>query len=67
MPVTLNQRFSVVALLLLGLTAQAKTDALLLESIAHVESGITARPSARPVNAVCIRSGTMLGRTPRNA
>ena len=36
---TLNQRFSIVALLLLGLTAQAKTDALLLESIAHVESG----------------------------
>ena len=36
---TLNSRFSVVALLLLGLTAQAKTDALLLESIAHVESG----------------------------
>jgi hypothetical protein len=37
---TLNSRFSVVALLLLGLTAQAKTDALLLESIAHVESGM---------------------------
>ena len=37
---TLNQRFSVVALLLLGLSAQAKTDALLLESIAHVESGM---------------------------
>jgi len=32
--------FSVVALLLLGLTAQAKTDALLLESIAQVESGM---------------------------
>jgi hypothetical protein len=37
---TLNSRFSVVALLLLGLSAQAKTDALLLESIAHVESGM---------------------------
>ncbi len=37
---TLNSRFSVVALLLLGLTAQAKTDALLLESIAQVESGM---------------------------
>ena len=36
----LNSRFTVVALLLLGLTAQAKTDADLLESIAHVESGM---------------------------
>ena len=35
-----NSRFTVVALLLLGLTAQAKTDADLLESIAHVESGM---------------------------
>lgn len=33
-------RFSVVALLLLGLSAQAKTDANLLEAIAHVESGM---------------------------
>ena len=37
---TLNQRFSVVALLLLGLNAQAKTDAAFLEAIAHVESGM---------------------------
>ena len=37
---TFNSRFTVVALLLLGLTAQAKTDADLLESIAHVESGM---------------------------
>jgi hypothetical protein len=36
---TLNQRFSVVALLLLGLNAQAKTDAAFLECIAMVESG----------------------------
>lgn len=36
----LNSRFTVVALMLLGLTAQAKTDADLLESIAHVESGM---------------------------
>ena len=36
----INSRFTVVALLLLGLTAQAKTDADLLESIAHVESGM---------------------------
>jgi hypothetical protein len=36
---TLNSHFSIVAMLLLGLTAQAKTDALLLESIAMVESG----------------------------
>ena len=36
---TLNQRFSVVALLLLGLNAQAKTDAAFLEAIAEVESG----------------------------
>jgi hypothetical protein len=37
--VTLNQRFSVVALLLLGLNAQAKTDAAFLEAVAAVESG----------------------------
>jgi len=37
---TLNQRFSVVALLLLGLSAQAKSDADILEAIAHVESGM---------------------------
>jgi hypothetical protein len=36
---TLNQRFSVVALLLLGLNAQAKTDAAFLEAVAMVESG----------------------------
>ena len=36
---TLNQRFSVVALLLLGLSAQAKTDAAFLSAVAHVESG----------------------------
>ena len=36
----LNSRFSVVALLLLGLTAQAKSDAAFLEAIAHVESGM---------------------------
>ena len=36
---TLNQRFSVVALLLLGLTAQAKSDAAFLEAVAEVESG----------------------------
>ena len=36
---TLNQRFSVVALLLLGLTAQAKSDAAFLMAIAEVESG----------------------------
>ena len=36
---TLNQRFSVVALLLLGLNAQAKTDAAFLEAVAEVESG----------------------------
>ena len=36
---TLNQRFSVVALLLLGLNAQAKTDAAFLEAVAAVESG----------------------------
>ena len=35
----MSRPFSIVALLLLGLTAQAKTDALLLESIAQVESG----------------------------
>jgi soluble lytic murein transglycosylase-like protein len=38
--VSLNSRFTVVALLLLGCTAQAKTDADFLESIAHVESGM---------------------------
>ena len=32
-------RFSIVALLLLGLTAQAKSDAALLDAIATVESG----------------------------
>ena len=36
---TLNQRFSVVALLLLGLSAQAKSDAAFLEAVAAVESG----------------------------
>jgi len=36
---TFNQRFSVVALFFLGLTAQAKEDALFLEAIAQVESG----------------------------
>jgi len=38
--VNLASRFSVVALLLLGLTAQAKSDAALLEAIASVESGM---------------------------
>ena len=37
---TLNQRFSVVALLLLGFNAAAASDATLLESIAQVESGM---------------------------
>lgn len=36
----LNSRFSVVALLLLGLTAQAKSDADFLMAVAHVESGM---------------------------
>jgi hypothetical protein len=36
---TFNQRFSVVALLLLGLNAQAKTDAAFLDAVAAVESG----------------------------
>ena len=36
---SLNQRFSVVALLLLGLSAQAKSDALFLSAVAEVESG----------------------------
>jgi hypothetical protein len=36
---TLNQRFSVVALLLLGLSAQAKSDAAFLSAVAEVESG----------------------------
>jgi len=36
---TLNQRFSVVALLLLGLSAQAKSDAAFLHAVAEVESG----------------------------
>jgi hypothetical protein len=36
---TLNQRFSVVALLLLGLNAQAKSDAAFLSAVAEVESG----------------------------
>jgi hypothetical protein len=35
-----NSRFSVVALLLLGLTAKAKTDAAFLEAVAQVESGM---------------------------
>lgn len=35
---TLNQRFSVVALLLLGLSAQAKSDAAFLSAVAEVES-----------------------------
>jgi len=38
--VSLASRFSIVALLLLGLTAQAKSDAALLQAIAHVESGM---------------------------
>ena len=33
---TLNQRFSVVALLLLGLNAQAKTDAAFLSAVANL-------------------------------
>ena len=36
---TLNQRFSVVSLLLLGLSAQAKTDMALLNAIGDVETG----------------------------
>jgi hypothetical protein len=36
---TLNQRFSVVALLLLGLNAEAKSDAAFLSAVAEVESG----------------------------
>ena len=36
---TLNQRFSIVALLLLGLSAQAKSDAAFLSAVAEVESG----------------------------
>ena len=36
---TLNQKFSIVALLLLGLNAQAKTDAAFLSAVAEVESG----------------------------
>ena len=36
---TINQRFSVVALLLLGLSAQAKSDAAFLSAVAQVESG----------------------------
>jgi hypothetical protein len=36
---TLNQRFSVVALLLLGLSAEAKSDAAFLSAVAEVESG----------------------------
>ena len=36
---TLNQRFSIVALLLLGLNAQAKSDAAFLSAVAEVESG----------------------------
>jgi len=36
---TLNQRFSVVALLLLGISAQAKSDAALLNAIGDVETG----------------------------
>ena len=36
---TLNQRFSIVALLLLGLSAQAKSDALFLDAIGDVETG----------------------------
>lgn len=35
-----NSRFTVVALLLLGLTAQAKDDAAFLEAVAHVETGM---------------------------
>ena len=37
---SLASRFSVVALLLFGLTAEAKSDAALLEAIAHVETGM---------------------------
>ena len=40
---TLNQRFSVVALLLLGLSAQAKSYAAFLSAVAEVESGHTRR------------------------
>lgn len=36
---TLNQRFSIVALLLLGLNAEAKSDAAFLSAVAEVESG----------------------------
>ena len=36
---TLNQKFSIVALLLLGLNAQAKSDAAFLSAVAEVESG----------------------------
>ena len=36
---TLNQRFSIVALLLLGLSAEAKSDAAFLSAVAEVESG----------------------------
>ena len=34
---TLNQRFSIVALLLLGLSAEAKSDAAFLSAVAEVE------------------------------
>jgi hypothetical protein len=37
---TLNQRFSVVALLLLGCSAQAQSDARLLDAIGQVETGM---------------------------
>ncbi len=36
---THNQKFSIVALLLLGLNAQAKSDAAFLSAVAQVESG----------------------------
>jgi len=36
---TLNQKFSIVALLLLGLNAEAKSDAAFLSAVAEVESG----------------------------
>ena len=36
---TFNQKFSVVALLLLGLSAEAKSDAAFLSAVAQVESG----------------------------
>lgn len=40
---SINSRFTVVALLLLGLSAQAKEDAQFLEAVAQVESGMDRR------------------------